>query len=95
MVGPIWAVNIALAVVNILVVAGVLYVYTKNFGALRSRLALGLIAFSSILVIQNVAAGVMYWQLAQTYTAAVAIPILVITVLETTGLLFLFWVTWR
>jgi len=95
MLGPIWAANIALATVNMLVVAGVLYVYTRNFGALHSKLALGLIAFSSILVIQNVAAGVMYWQLAQTYTAAVALPILVITALETTGLLCLFWVTWR
>jgi hypothetical protein len=56
---------------------------------------LELIAFSSILLIQNVAAALMYWQMAQTYTAAVATPILVITALETTGLLFLFWVTWR
>jgi len=95
MLGPFWAANVALAAVNMLVVAGVLYVYAKNFGALRSKLALGLIAFSSILVIQNVAAMFMYWHLAQAYTAAVAIPILVITTLETTGLLFLFWATWR
>jgi hypothetical protein len=95
MLGPIWAANIALAAVNMCVVAGVLYIYTRNFSALRSKLALGLIAFSSILVIQNVAAALMYWQLAQAYSAAVAIPILVITALETTGLLFLFWVTWR
>jgi len=95
MIGPFWTVNIALTVVNMAVVAGVLYVYAKNFGALRSKLALGLIAFSSILVIQNVVAALMYWQLAQTYSAAVAIPLLVITTLETTGLLILFWVTWR
>jgi hypothetical protein len=95
MLGPFWAANIALAVVNMCVVAGVLYVYAKNFGVLHSRLALGLIAFSSILVAQNVVAAFMYWQLAQTYTAAVATPILLITALETTGLLFLFWVTWR
>ncbi len=95
MLGPFWAANIALAVVNMVVVASVLYIYTKNFGALRSKLALGLIAFSSILVIQNIAATFMYWQLAQAYTAAVAIPILMITALETTGLLILFWVTWR
>ena len=95
MVGLFWTANIALAGVNMAVVATVLYIYAKNFGALRSKLALGLIAFSSILIIQNVAAALMYWQLAQTYSAAVAIPILVITALETTGLLFLFWVTWR
>ena len=95
MLGPFWAANIALAVVNMAVVAGVLYIYAKNFGALRSKLALGLIAFSSILVIQNVTAAFMYWQLAQAYSAAVAIPILLITALETTGLLVLFWVTWR
>ena len=95
MLGPFWVANIALAAVNMVVVAGVLYIYTKNFSALQSKLALGLIAFSSILVIQNVAAVFMYWQLAQAYTATVAIPILVITILETTGLLFLFWTTWR
>lgn len=95
MLGPYWAANIALAVVNACVVAGLLYVYTRNFGALHSKLALGLIAFSSILIAQNIAAAWMYWQLSQTYTVAVAMPILLITGLETTGLLFLFWVTWR
>ncbi len=95
MIGPFWTVSIALAVVNMAVVACVLYIYAKNFGALHSKLALGLITFSSILFIQNVTAAFMYWQLAQAYSAAVAIPILVITALETTGLTFLFWVTWR
>jgi len=95
MLGPYWIANIALAVANMCVVALVLYIYAKNFGALRSKLAIGLIAFSSILVLQNVVAAIMYWQLAQAYAAAVAIPILMITALETTGLLFLFWVTWR
>jgi len=95
MIGPFWAANIGLAVLNMAVVAGMLYVYTRNFGALHSKLALGLIAFSGVLIIQNVVAAFMYWQLAQAYAAAVAVPILVITSLETVGLLFLFWVTWR
>lgn len=95
MLGPYWAANIALAIVNMCVVGGVLYVYARNFGILHSKLALGLVAFSSVLVAQNIAAALMYWQLAQAYSAAVATPILLITGLETTGLLFLFWVTWR
>lgn len=95
MIGPFWVANIALAAVNVAVVAGVLYVYTSNFAPLRSKLALGLIVFSSVLVLQNIVAVFMYWGLAQTYTAAVAIPILLITALETTGLLSLLWVTWR
>jgi hypothetical protein len=48
-----------------------------------------------VLVAQNIAAAFMYWQLAQRYTAIVAAPIMLITVLETVGLLFLFWATWR
>ena len=95
MLGPFWAANIGLAVVNLCVVTGLLYVYAKNFGALRSKFAIGLVVFSGFLVVQNVVAALMYWNLAQTYTAAVAAPILLITALETTGLLFLFWVTWR
>lgn len=95
MIGPFWIANITLAVVNVAVVASVLYVYTSNFGNLRSKLAIGLIVFSSVLVLQNIAAAFMYWQLAQTYTAIVATPILLITALETTGLLFLLWATWR
>lgn len=95
MLGPYWDANIALAGVNMVLVAGLLYIYTRNFGALRTKFALGLIAFSITLVLQNVAAALMFWQLAQTYSAAVASPILLITALETAGLLFLFWVTWR
>ena len=95
MIGPFWIANITLAGVNVAVVAGLLYVYTSNFGPLRSKLALGLIAFSSVLVLQNIVAAFIYWGLAQTYTAAVAAPILLITALETTGLLLLLWATWR
>jgi len=95
MLGQYWTANILLAIVNMVIVGGVLSVYTRNFGVFRSKLAFGLIAFSSVLIVQNVAAAVMYWQLAQTYTAAVAIPILLITGLETVGLIFLLWVTWR
>ena len=89
MLGQYWIANIILAIINMVIVVGVLSVYTRNFGALRSKRAYGLIAFSSVLIIQNVAAALMYWQLAQNYSAAVAIPILLITSLETTGLLFL------
>ena len=95
MIGPFWGANITLAVVNVAVVAGLLYIYANNFGHLKSKLALGLIAFSVVLVAQNIAAAFMYWQLAQRYTAIVAAPIMLITVLETIGLLFLFWATWR
>ena len=95
MIGPFWVANITLAVVNVAVVASVLYVYASNFGHLKSKLALGLIVFSSVMVLQNIAAAFMYWQLAQSYTAIVATPILLITALETTGLLFLLWATWR
>ena len=95
MIGPYWIANITLTVVNVAVVASVLYVYASNFGHLRSKLALGLIVFSSVLVLQNIAAAFMYWQLAQSYTAIVARPILLITVLETAGLLFLLWATYR
>ena len=95
MLGQYWIANILLAIINMVIVGGVLSVYTKNFGVVRSKLAYGLIAFSSVLIIQNVAAAFMYWHLAQSYSAAVATPILLITGLETTGLLFLFWVTWR
>ena len=95
MIGPFWVANIALAAVNVAVVAGVLYVYASNFSPLRSKLGLGLIAFAGILVLQNIVAAFMYWGLAQMYTAVVAVPILLVTSLETTGLLFLLWVTWR
>jgi len=95
MIGPFWVANITLAAVNVAVIAGVLYIYASNFGPLKSKLALGLIIFAGVLVLQNIVAMFMYWQLAQQYAAAVATPILVITALETTGLLFLFWATWR
>ncbi|HUK49721.1 MAG TPA: hypothetical protein VLV18_01700 [Terriglobales bacterium] len=95
MIGPFWVANISLAAVNAAVVVGLLYVYANNFGQLRSKLGLGLIVFSGVLMVQNIAAALIYWQLAQTYTAVVAKPLLLMTLLETIALLFLSWTTWR
>ncbi len=95
MLGPFWMANIALLIVNAVLLAVLLTVYVKNFGQIRSKFALGLIAFASLFLIDNLAAAYLYFGLAQAYGAAVATPLLAINLIAVLGFVTLLWTTIR
>lgn len=94
-IGPFWLANIALAAVNAILVTGLLSMYLRNFRAIKSTFALGLLVFAGLFLVQNLAALMIFLDFATEYTAEVAIPLLVTNSLQTVGFSALLWVSLR
>lgn len=92
-----------LAVLNLLLLVGLTYVWGRNWWDLRSKHALGLTLFALFLLGENGLA-IYFFVMHDTLTAWINNPELVPTiaqyamlslrVLEFAGLVFLSWVTW-
>ena len=91
------------AVLNILLLAGLLYVWGSNWWQLRSKHTLGLVLFGSLLLLENAAAAYLFIldpTLSEWITNAQAVPrpaqmtLAGLRLLEFGGLSFLTWVTW-
>ena len=83
----------AAAVVNIVLLLGILYPSTVNLLKTRSSVSTLLAAFSLAFLIQNAVA--IYFHMVITYTLAVEFEVMVLTALQTVGFAALFWVTYR
>ncbi len=88
-------INVVVSAVNVLFLLGILYVYLRNFSGLKSKLVFGLMAFACIFMIQNLTAIYVFFQLAASYRADVAVPMLALNVLESGALALFLWLTWR
>lgn len=89
------------AAVNVLLLAGLGYVWARNYFRFRSKHTLGLFVFSLLLLAEN-ACALYYYLLDPTLSAwfAAEVPgiawraMMLLHVLETIALAFLAWVTW-
>ncbi len=73
-----------------------LYVYGKNHRQLRAPFTFGLVFFALLLLIQNL--GSIYFDYMMSETGAgsgIALPMLILDVVELVGFAALFVVTWR
>jgi hypothetical protein len=93
--GPLWMIDIVLATANTILVAGLLITYSRNFRAIRSKFAWGLIVFAGILLVENVASLGIFFYLAVEYTAELAILLMVTNGLQTVSFSALLWTTLR
>jgi hypothetical protein len=91
------------AVLNILLLAGLLYVWGSNWWQLRSKHTLGLVLFGGFLLLENAAAAYLFimdptlnaWITNEKFVPPVAQKTLAaLRLLEFGGLAFLTWVTW-
>jgi hypothetical protein len=79
--------------VNIILLLGILYPSIVNLLKTRSMVSTLLVTFSSVFLLQNLAA--VYFHLVVPYTPAVEFEVLVLTALQTMGFGALFWVTYK
>jgi phosphoglycerol transferase MdoB-like AlkP superfamily enzyme len=91
------------ALLNILLLAGLLYVWGTNWWQLRSKHTLGLVLFGTFLLLENAAAAYLFimdpalsaWITNEQQVPPVAQQTLAgLRLLEFGGLSFLTWVTW-
>ena len=91
------------AVLNIVLLAGLLYVWGSNWWRLRSKHTLGLVLFGTFLLLENAAAAYLFIMdptLNEWITNSQAVPrpaqmtLAGLRLLEFGGLSFLTWITW-
>ncbi|MBI4258906.1 MAG: hypothetical protein HY619_08115 [Thaumarchaeota archaeon] len=72
---------------------GLLITYVKNLRHAKTKFTAGLVLFAAVVVAENIATAYVYFELAQTYTAVVATPLLVLKAIELSGFTILSWIT--
>jgi hypothetical protein len=88
-------IDILLAAASAAVAAGVLIIYLKNWRRVRTLLLVGPVAFASLIMVGNLLAAFVYLRLAQSYSADVAVPLLLVQASQFAGLVGLLWATTR
>ena len=94
--GLFWALNIVFAAVSAALVTALLVVYGRSARQIRSRFTLGLVAFAVLFLLQNLVGMWVYMSMNDAgMKGDVAIPMLVLNVVETGALGTLVAVTWE
>lgn len=94
--GPLWTLNIVVALGSAALLAGVVWVYARNVRSIRSPFTLGLLLFGAVLLAQSLLALFVYVSMNdQGMGPGVAIPMLALNVTGLAALASLFVVTWR
>lgn len=86
-----------LAGVNVVLLVGLGAIWLRNYRTFRTTLVLGLVAFASVLLVENLAALYFFFSMEMLYAANPGIHsvVLVLRGLETIALLILAYVTWK
>lgn len=81
--------------INILLVAGLLYVYVKNFVHIKSSFTVGLILFAALFLIHNVVLFYFSVTMMMYYAEGVESFVLVFTALQSAAFAVMNWITWK
>ena len=84
-----------LTAINCLLIAGLLYVYLKNYSFLRSTFTLGLILFSLIFLVQNAISLYFYFTMMELYADGVEGYVFVLSAMQFVAFAILNWISWR
>ncbi|HYS71409.1 MAG TPA: hypothetical protein VEM95_03210 [Thermoplasmata archaeon] len=92
-----WIANMVVSAISIVVLAGLLIVYARNFRAIKSTFSVGLVLFAVLFLVQNIAAIALFLSMSTNanYGLAVAMPMLALNVAELSGFAVLFWISWQ
>ncbi len=89
--GPVWSVDIIIAAVGAVAALVLLVFYSRLAKERTSRFTLGLAFISLVFFVQKIAAALVYFRLAATYSADVALPIMAIHSMELAGIGAMVW----
>lgn len=93
--GLLWAANIAVAAATIALLGLMLYVYGRNWRAVRSRFAIGLIAFTGFLLAEVLGMIWLYFWMGNIPAySPMAAPMLMVNSAQFLGFVALFAITW-
>jgi hypothetical protein len=95
MVGTLWLLDIGIASISSVLLLGILAVHLKSWMDIGSRILVGASAFVFLLLVGNVLAAYFSFLWAQSYGAGVALPILVMELLQVVGYSVFFVLSWK
>jgi len=81
------------AVANIILLVALLYPAINNYSKTRSSIALALLVFAFLFLVENIVA--IYFHVTLMYTFGVEVEIAVLTVLQTMGFATFVWASYR
>ena len=84
-----------LTVISILLLLVLLYVYSKNLKAIKSKFTIGLFLFALLFLMQNIVSLYYYITMMKYYVPEVEVHVFIITLLQTIGFLVLLKITWE
>ena len=86
-----------LAAANIVLLVGLIIIWTRSYRTFKTTLSLGLIAFAAVLLLENALAIYFFFSMRMLYAAdpLVEQSVLLLRGLQLIALLFLTWVTMR
>lgn len=91
----IWTIDIVVAVASAILMLWAFAFYFRRAKSVTSSFSLGLTLFTVLFLIQNLLAILFYFQLAQSYSADVALPMLTLNGIGLAAFATLVWVIWR
>ncbi len=92
MIGVYWSIDILLSAASTAMAAVVFLFYAGAAMRRRTRFTLSLFAFSLAFLAQSAVSTVIFYYFAHYYTASVAIPLMILMILEVAGLASLLYV---
>ena len=89
------SITAALTGISVLLLLGLLYVYSKNLRRAKSKFTIGLFVFALLFLAQNLVSLYFYLTMMEYYVPAVELHVFIFTVLQTLGFFVLLKITWE
>ena len=82
-------------VLNSLLLLGLLNIFVQNYKAMKTKISLGLIIFSAVLLLQNLTAIAFNFLMMNYYSMQTELPAFVLALIQLIALIVLFWISWK
>ena len=92
MTGAVWSLDLGVGVLSVIITASILVLYVRRLTEVRSSFLKGLAAISGVFLAESLISVFSYYRLSQSYSSAVATPLLVIGILDLVGFAVLLWI---
>ena len=81
--------------ISSLFLLGLLYVYSKNLKAIKSKFTIGLFVFALLFLLQNIVSFYFYITMMDYYAPQVGFHVFILALLQTIAFLILLKITWE
>jgi hypothetical protein len=89
----VWTIDIIVGTISVLLMSWIALFYARTARRLKTPFTIGLMVLAFVFLLQSLISVIVYLSLAQTYSADVAVPMLLLGALNLSGFATLFWIS--